>query len=119
MDSTQKLPQRILDPLRWHLRHGSSALLLTLAVACWMRYAGGTDERGQPIDIRDPLQSALADIAARHEDGLGRGRAWLALRNVFGQDLPENPTCVAAVTEAYRSLMQHGALATVAGLLND
>ncbi|AHF76469.1 D-mannonate oxidoreductase [Sodalis praecaptivus] len=119
MDSSQKLPQRILDPLRWHLRHGSSAPLLTLAVAGWMRYAGGTDERGQPIDIRDPLQSALADIAARHEDGPGRVRAWLALRNVFGQDLPENPTFVAAVTEAYRSLMQHGALATVAGLLND
>lgn len=90
MDSTQKLPQRILDPLRWHLRHGSSAPLLT-----------------------------LAEIAAQHEDGPGRVRAWLALRNVFGQDLPENPTFVAAVTEAYRSLMQHGALATVAGLLND
>lgn len=56
---------------------------------------------------------------ARHEDGPARVRAWLALRNVFGQDLPENPTFVAAVTEAYRSLMQHSALATVAGLLND
>lgn len=119
MDSTQKLPQRILDPLRWHLRQGSPAPLLTLAVAGWMRYAGGIDERGQPIAIRDPLQDTLAAIAARHEEGPARVRAWLALCNVFGQDLPENPAFVAAVTEAYRSLMQHGALATVAGLVND
>lgn len=46
-------------------------------------------------------------------------RAWLALCNVFGQDLPGSPVFVAAVTEAYRSLMQHGALATVAKLVND
>ncbi|MFT4465811.1 MAG: hypothetical protein ACMX3H_15670 [Sodalis sp. (in: enterobacteria)] len=74
MDSTQKLPQRILNPLRWHLRHGLSAPLLTLAVVGWMRYAGGIDEREQPIDIRDPLQSALGEIAARHEDGPARRR---------------------------------------------
>ena len=55
MDGSQKLPQRMLDSVRWHLVHHSDFRLLALGVAGWMRYVGGVDEQGQPIEVRDPL----------------------------------------------------------------
>jgi len=45
MDGSQKLPQRLLDTVRARLSHGASIRHLTLAVAGWMRYASGVDER--------------------------------------------------------------------------
>ena len=55
MDGSQKLPQRLLGPIRDRLAAGASIRHLTLAVAGWIRYASGTDERGAPIDVQDPL----------------------------------------------------------------
>ena len=37
MDGSQKLPQRMLDSVRWHLVHHSDFRLLALGVAGWMR----------------------------------------------------------------------------------
>ena len=34
---------------------------LALAVAGWIRYVGGTDESGRPIDVRDPLARQLPE----------------------------------------------------------
>ena len=47
MDGSQKLPQRLLGTVRDNLAAGRSIDLLALAVAGWMRYVGGVDERGQ------------------------------------------------------------------------
>ncbi len=50
MDGSQKLPQRLLDPVRLHLQQGDDYRRLTLGVAGWMRYVGGIDEQGKTID---------------------------------------------------------------------
>ncbi|GAB7267745.1 hypothetical protein DZJ_43030 [Dickeya ananatis] len=50
----KKLPPRLLDSIRWHLAHNSRFDMLALGVAGWMRYVGGVDEQGQPIEISDP-----------------------------------------------------------------
>lgn len=55
MDGSQKLPQRMLDSVRWHLAHNSRFDLLALGVASWMRFVGGVDEQGNTIEISDPL----------------------------------------------------------------
>lgn len=62
MDGSQKLPQRMLNSIRWHLEHGSRFDMLALGVAGWMRYVGGVDEQGNTIDISDPLRDVLADV---------------------------------------------------------
>ena len=64
---------------------------LALGVAAWMRYVGGVDEHGQPIDVRDPLADRLKSLPD--------GTSLLGVREVFGDDLPNNPTFVAAVTK--------------------
>ncbi|MEB5705464.1 mannitol dehydrogenase family protein [Pantoea anthophila] len=117
-DGTQKLPQRLLDSLRWHLQRGSRCDLLLLGVAGWMRYVGGVDEQGQPIEIRDPMQKKLAECVAASEEGEARVRALLALREVFGDDLLQNDDVVARLTAWYQQLTTEGARATVHQCLN-
>lgn len=113
MDSSQKLPQRILDPVRWHLSQGRPFPLLALAIAGWMRYVGGRDEQGQPIAIKDPLSDQLAQIVANSEDGSDRVCALLAVKSVFGEDLRHNSEFVAAVCAAYQTLTERGARAAI------
>jgi fructuronate reductase len=114
MDGSQKLPQRLLNTARARLAAGASCDHVALAVAAWMRYVTGRDERGAPIDVRDPLAARLAAIA--REQGPAPGAladAYLAVREVFGDDLPRAPVFVAAVKRALASLCEHGARATV------
>lgn len=116
MDGTQKLPQRLLDAIRWHLARGSRFDCLALGVAGWMRYVGGRDEQGAPIDISDPLRDPIAALVAGSEEGQPRVLALLQLDSVFGQDLPDSPDFVRAVSHAYHQLLSLGAKAAVAAL---
>lgn len=117
MDGTQKLPQRMLDSIRWHLANGSRFDCLALGVAGWMRYASGKDEQGQPIEISDPLRDEIASRVAASEDGPARVQALLQMESVFGRDLPENPTFVNNVTAAYQQLLALGAKSAVTRLI--
>ncbi|WP_312142026.1 mannitol dehydrogenase family protein [Pantoea septica] len=113
-DGTQKLPQRLLDSVRWHLRNGSNCDLLLLGVAAWMRYVGGVDEQGAPIEIRDPLKAELAERVAASGEGEARVKALLGMKAVFGEDLAQNAEVVATLTRFWLQLREQGARATVA-----
>ena len=114
MDGSQKLPQRMLDSIRWHLANGSRWDLLALGVAGWMRYVHGVDEQGAAIEISDPLKAEIAAKVAHSEQGEARVNALLELSAIFGNDLPQNPAFVEGVTAAYLTLLEKGAKATVA-----
>ncbi|MRT42143.1 fructuronate reductase [Enterobacteriaceae bacterium RIT702] len=118
-DGTQKLPQRLLDSARWHLRNGTSCDFVLLGVAGWMRYVSGVDEQGQAIEIRDPLKDQLANIVANSEGGAARVKALLGLNAVFGDDLQQQPAFVSRVTELYQQLVHQGARATVQSLVTQ
>ncbi|MCT4717164.1 fructuronate reductase [Enterobacteriaceae bacterium H18W14] len=115
MDGSQKLPQRWLDSIRWHLAHGSSFRLLALGVAGWMRYVGGVDEQGEKIEVSDPLLPAIQQAVASSQEGEARVQALLGLNTIFGEDLPANEQFVKQVTEAYLAVREYGAKNTVAG----
>jgi fructuronate reductase len=115
MDGTQKLPQRLLNPIRERLGAGEPIDRLVLAVAAWMRYVAGIDEKGQPIDVRDPLASRLAEIAASTAGNSDRlAEALFGLTAVFGDDLPRDPRFTGPVTAALKRLFAEGARAVVA-----
>lgn len=117
MDGSQKLPQRMLDSIRWHLAHGSRFDMLALGVAGWMRYVGGVDEQGNAIDISDPLRDVLAEVVRNSAQGEARVQALLGLEAVFGQDLPQQREFVATVTRYYLPLLQHGVKQTLRTLV--
>jgi fructuronate reductase len=113
-DGSQKLPQRLLDTARARLAAGATCEHVALAVAGWMRYVSGVDEQGRRFEVRDPLAPRLATIA-RDEgpDARTLATAYLAVREVFGDDLPRAPVFVDAVGRAFASLSERGARATV------
>lgn len=114
MDGSQKLPQRMLDSVRWHLAHQSRFDLLALGVAGWMRYVSGVDDQGNPIEICDPQLAVIQEAVNRSEEGPARVQALLGIEAIFGKALPDDSEFVSAVTQAYQMLLEKGAKATVA-----
>ena len=114
MDGSQKLPQRLLGSIRDRLAAGAPVDRLVMGVAGWMRYVTGTDERGQPIDVRDPLSARLRQIA--DQAGMTAERlapALLDVREIFGE-LAADPRFRDAVTAALGRIVANGAKAAVA-----
>ncbi len=115
MDGSQKLPQRLLGPIRDQLRAGGPVRHLALAVAAWIRYAAGRDEWGQKIAVADPLAVRLGAIGARADGDPERLAAgFLEVREVFGDDLPRDPRFRGELRAALASLIGDGARAAVA-----
>lgn len=113
MDGSQKLPQRLLGTIRDRLQAGAPIDGLALGVAAWMRYVTGIDERGQPIDVRDPLRDMLRQKAdAAGPEAAKLAPALLSVTEVFGRDLPANETFTTAVARALDSLFTKGSKQT-------
>jgi mannitol 2-dehydrogenase len=111
LDGSAKLPKFILPTIREQLARGGSVRRLSLAVASWCRFLAGTDEKGKPIEIKDPM----ADELHRHAKAAGKDpRQFLGMREIFGDDLPKSTAFVEQVGDALRSLYDEGARATLA-----
>lgn len=112
-DGSQKLPQRLLASIRYHLKNGSPYGRLALGVAGWMAYARGTGETGESLPLNDPLASQIRDVVASNDDGDAYVEAMLALNTVFPEDLTANTQFAAAIKNAYHSLREIGARKTI------
>ncbi len=111
MDGSQKLPQRILGAVADNLTANRLCDGLFLAVAAWMRYVGGTDENGNPIDVRDPLSVRLRNLSNGAEGPDEAVDALLSVSEVFGSSV--DPIIREGVLAAYRRLIAKGAEASV------
>ncbi|MBH2889810.1 fructuronate reductase, partial [Serratia marcescens] len=109
----QPRPLRLRDAVRGQRRPGGDYRGRARGVAGWMRYGGGVDDAGEPIDIRDPLADVLKQTIAATPDDRRRVAALLALKSVFGEALAAHAAFTEAVTQAYLSLRDRGARETV------
>ena len=117
MDGSQKLPQRLLGTIAERLAAGRPIPCLALAVAAWMRYVGGRDEAGQPIDVVDPLADRLKVIAATAGgDAATLVDHYAGIEEIFGT-LGRRADFRAAVAGALAALQQLGARRAVAALV--
>ncbi|MBG1232329.1 mannitol dehydrogenase family protein [Aestuariivirga litoralis] len=117
MDGSQKLPQRLLGTIRERLSHGQSVSRLSLGVAGWMRYLTGRDEKGQVIDVRDPLATQLGRIAEQAGgDAEQLVRGLLQVKEIFGADLKQHEAFISLLITQAKSLLDHGARATIQNL---
>ncbi|WP_246209742.1 mannitol dehydrogenase family protein [Pikeienuella piscinae] len=113
MDGSQKLPQRILGTIAENRVAGRPCPGLHLAVAAWMRYVGGVDEKDDPIDVRDPLAERLRALSDAAPDGPAKVAALLGLRQIF---TPEQAAAMRDdVSAAYATLTRLGARAAIEG----
>ena len=110
MDGSQKLPQRLLAGMAERLAAGQDVEAMALGVAAWMRWQSGVTEAGETVVVDDPLAGRTAQLLASAETDEARVAALLTLTAVFPPALSDDPRFVAAVTRAYLSLSQHGAV---------
>ncbi|MBO3762143.1 mannitol dehydrogenase family protein [Ciceribacter sp. L1K22] len=113
MDGSQKLPQRILGTVVENLAAGRMPKGLCLAIAAWMRYVGGVDEKGQAIDVRDPLAAELKQISDRGHSAAEKVDGLLSIRKIFPEQLASNKSLREELVRSYERLVANGAGATV------
>ncbi|MBL8702459.1 MAG: mannitol dehydrogenase family protein [Alphaproteobacteria bacterium] len=111
MDGSQKLPQRLLATIRENIAAGRPCATGALAVAAWMRYVRGVDERGNPIDVRDPLAETFVPLRAGEPST--RAAALLGIPAIFGADLAKVAGFAEAVGAWLERLERDGAAAVV------
>ncbi|WP_319498380.1 fructuronate reductase [uncultured Cohaesibacter sp.] len=116
-DGSQKLPQRMLASISWHIDHGSDWSLLALGVAGWLRFMTGTDEKGQPTPINDPLADQIAQKALQLPNWEAYINGVLQMDAIFPAKLASNPAFVTRIKATYSTLAQTGAKATVAAAI--
>ena len=111
MDGSQKLPQRLLGTIRDRLKSGAAIDALSLAVAAWIRYVRGVDEKGAPYHVQDPLAARLAAVASGNtEEVIDR---ILGVTEIFGEDLPKSTAFRANLAGWLQRLDGAGARRTV------
>ncbi len=118
MDGSQKLPQRLLATIRDRLEAGQPFERLGLGVAAWMRYVVGIDEKGESIDVRDPLAMRMMAIAAdAGDDAEALYEGLVALTEVFGTDLGQSQVFGETVASHLDALFDIGVKDTVADVV--
>ncbi|HEV7344367.1 MAG TPA: mannitol dehydrogenase family protein [Devosia sp.] len=120
MDGSQKLPQRLLGTIRDRIKAGQPFERLGLGVAAWMRYVTGIDEKGESIDVRDPLAMRMMAIAAdAGDDAEALYEGLVALTEVFGTDLSDSQVFGETVATHLDDLFEVGVKETVAGVTSS
>ncbi|RUX94113.1 mannitol dehydrogenase family protein [Mesorhizobium sp. M7D.F.Ca.US.004.01.2.1] len=114
-DGSQKIVQRLLNPIRDRLRQGESIALLSIPVAGWMAYLIQASEKfGKRWPVSDPYAgkvAAIADATGRDAKALVAGI--LAIDTIFDPGLAANETFRKAVTSALDGLLSDDPMATV------
>ncbi|WP_417451562.1 mannitol dehydrogenase family protein [Kordiimonas sp.] len=114
MDGSQKLPQRILAPLRANLKAGRPLDAYALTIAAWIRFVMGYDESGKRYEVQDPLAPRLKQIAVdAGEDPEALTRAFLSVKEIFATDLIQNDRVRTCVNNWLHSFLTHGVHATL------
>jgi mannitol 2-dehydrogenase len=111
--SSDRIPKWLLPVIRDQLAAGREIRRSAAVVASWARYAEGTDEAGQPIEVVDRFADQLTQLARRQHENAD---AFIFNRRLFG-DLADNQRFAAAYRSALASLHQRGARATLESLV--
>ena len=108
-ESSDRIPKWLLPVIRDQLEQGGPIRRASLVVAAWARYAEGTDEEGETIEIVDRRKDAVMKRAAEQsQDQL----AFLRDPDLFG-DLVDDERFTKEYAAALESLHEHGARATL------
>ncbi len=119
MDGSQKLPQRLFAPILTRLERGQDIAALSLAVAAWIRWQAGYDDKGLAYKVEDPLAAMMATRLNGAEDPAARVEAILNFEQIVPAALRDNPILRSALTHWLTILENDGALAALAQLKRD
>ena len=112
-ESSDRIPKWLLPVVRSQLQSGGPIARSAAIVASWARYAEGTDEHGDPIQVIDRVADRVQAAAQRQRED---PTAFIQDRELFG-DLAHDHRFVAAYTDALDSLHHRGARATLQAIV--
>ena len=110
-DASSKFPKFILPTLQWLLENNQPIDRVAMIIAAWMLYLKGTDEQDRSYSIPDPKADVL--LAALAKPG-HKVTNFLALQEVFGNQLSNNSNVVEAVEKQLENLKTQGVNGTLA-----
>ncbi|MDX6213471.1 MAG: fructuronate reductase [Frankiales bacterium] len=117
MDGSQKLPNRLFDPIRQRLAAGATPRASTLSLAAWMRFvSAGQADDGRPLPLEDPLAGRLQSAVAGASTPAAVVDALFGVTEVFG-DLGDDPAVRELVTGHLDTLTRYGAKAAAQALV--
>jgi mannitol 2-dehydrogenase len=99
-----RIPKWLMPVVRENLAADRPVDLSATIVASWARYAEGTDENGQPINVVDRLSGQLTAVAKRNREDPD---AFIANRELFG-DVIDDERFRNAYRAALASLHEKG-----------
>jgi fructuronate reductase len=106
MDGSQKLPLRLLGTVRDRLAAGAAPTWAALGVAAWMAYvAKGSDVSGRALPLDDPLAPVLREAVGTGTDPVTVAHGLLGVRDVFGDDLPDQAVFRNLLVEHLKELL--------------
>ena len=108
-ESSDRIPKWLVPVIREQLAAGREINRSALVVAAWARYAEGTDEQGEPIEVVDRLRDKLVERAQHNRDD---PLLFVSDRDLFG-DLVDDERFVRAYTASLSALHERGARATL------
>jgi fructuronate reductase/mannitol 2-dehydrogenase len=108
-NGSSKMPSHIVSSIRAARAQGRPHARLTLAVAAWLRYLRGFDERGRTHEIDDPEGARLQALALA---GGSDPRRVLAEEKIFG-DLGRDERFVEELAAHLRLMHRDGVLTAV------
>jgi fructuronate reductase len=114
-DGSQKIVQRLLNPIRDRLSQSDSIGLLSVPVAGWMAYLiQASDRFGRRWTVSDPYAGKVAEIAdATGQDAEALASAILAIDTIFEPSLAADQTFRTAVTSALGELLSDDPMAAI------
>lgn len=113
MDGSQKLPQRLLEPIAARPEAGQGIDALSLAVAAWIRWQAGRDDVGRTHSVDDPLAEPIAACLANSTSAAERVEAILGFDPVVPLALRADAIFRAALVRWLDLLETQGARAAL------
>jgi fructuronate reductase len=108
-DGSQKLPVRVLGTIGERLAGAEPVARLAHVVAAWIRYLEGVDDRGETIEVNDPLKGQLQSaLASAGDTAEAKIEAILRFEQIFGDGLSHSRPFRNAVLEAYVAIVSRG-----------
>jgi fructuronate reductase len=118
-DGSQKIVQRLIDPLRERLATGRPAGLLTLSVASWIAYGlSGARRFGGRWTPSDPYAETVIAIGEKNSDWSELAKSVLAIAPIFGADMAR-PQLIEPIARHLRGLLGGDARCYLAERLGD
>jgi fructuronate reductase len=110
-DGSQKLPLRLLAPLRERFAKGLASPAIATAIAAWMHFAVKTAHTPGGA-LSDPLSAEILERAGRSANAGEIVDSLLSIEKIFDRDLPANAAFRAELLAKFVELAQNPEVAT-------